>query len=535
MTDPTPRESKLPPPRGLCLALTWAAAALLLYAQRDADPDLWGHVLFGRDVVRSGRVAAADPYGYTNEGYRWIGHEAGSEVAFWLAWHAGGVPGLIALKMLLGLAALALLWDALRFAARDWTARAAPLLLAAAGVGMNQLVRPQLFTYLFLAALIAVAARWQYGGQRRIVWVVPVVFLLWPGFHGGFVAGLGWWFAFAGLALADRMLGASEAAEPGALHTPSGAGEGARSLRAAFRATRALWAAGAFGLALSFLNPLAPGVWRCLWVALTNPLTHRFIREWSHVFGWWPTYEDFVYVGYLGCAAIAALAVRPRRFVVPGGLALLMAAVAATSYRHVALMALVMTPALARAIDQGGADPARRRGARVLLWSCLVLSVALGTLLVYIQFSRNWRPSLVWAQPKPAEAVRFIRDHGLRGRLYCEFEWGEYLIWHLEGRCRVGMDGRYDTAYPMPVIRAYFRFMFEGDPQAVEHPPADMVLALRTRKAVGALKADPGWRLVYEDNIAALFVRSEQAAKLAAPAGGWPVRGRQPRVGYFPE
>ena len=46
-----------------------------------ADPDFWGHVQYGRDVLASGLPSESN-YNYTAVGYRWINHENLAELAF---------------------------------------------------------------------------------------------------------------------------------------------------------------------------------------------------------------------------------------------------------------------------------------------------------------------------------------------------------------------------------------------------------------------------------------------------------------------
>ena len=48
----------------------------LLAAQTSADPDIWGHVKFGLDMLDSGQlVPMDDPYSYRNAGHPWIDNE----------------------------------------------------------------------------------------------------------------------------------------------------------------------------------------------------------------------------------------------------------------------------------------------------------------------------------------------------------------------------------------------------------------------------------------------------------------------------
>src|SRR5438477_428999 len=54
-----------------------AGFALFWFSYTLADPDLWGHVRFGQDIVRTGRIVQADEYSYRTAGQRWINHHGG--------------------------------------------------------------------------------------------------------------------------------------------------------------------------------------------------------------------------------------------------------------------------------------------------------------------------------------------------------------------------------------------------------------------------------------------------------------------------
>ena len=47
-----------------------------------ADPDLWGHVQYGNDVLADGYIHETTTYSYTAVGFRWINHENLAELTF---------------------------------------------------------------------------------------------------------------------------------------------------------------------------------------------------------------------------------------------------------------------------------------------------------------------------------------------------------------------------------------------------------------------------------------------------------------------
>jgi len=86
-------------PESFLIAAVAMACLAGLVLSTSTDQDLWGHVTFGRDIVRLGALTRADPYAFTSD-RSWINHEWLSEVLMYVAYAAFGGAGLITLKVL---------------------------------------------------------------------------------------------------------------------------------------------------------------------------------------------------------------------------------------------------------------------------------------------------------------------------------------------------------------------------------------------------------------------------------------------------
>ena len=58
---------------------------ILGFSRTTADPDLWGHLRFGLDLLDTGRVIRPDPYSFLTSGVTWVNHEWLAEVALGVA------------------------------------------------------------------------------------------------------------------------------------------------------------------------------------------------------------------------------------------------------------------------------------------------------------------------------------------------------------------------------------------------------------------------------------------------------------------
>ena len=94
------------------------AAALAAVSLTDADPDLWGHVLFGRATLEHG-LERVDSYSLTAQGRRWVNHEWAAEVLMAATWELTGDRGLLIGKICVGVVTVMLLTAAARLRSRS--------------------------------------------------------------------------------------------------------------------------------------------------------------------------------------------------------------------------------------------------------------------------------------------------------------------------------------------------------------------------------------------------------------------------------
>ena len=79
----------------ISLGLIWCACLFLISTVTIADPDLWGHTLYGiRALEADVLVEHTDPFCYTEPGATWINHEWFSEDTFGWLWLRFGNTGL---------------------------------------------------------------------------------------------------------------------------------------------------------------------------------------------------------------------------------------------------------------------------------------------------------------------------------------------------------------------------------------------------------------------------------------------------------
>ena len=457
-----------------------------------SDPDLWGHVRFGQDILAAHSLPRQDPYSFTSD-QPWVNHEWLAEVLMAGGYTMAGSMGLIALKWALYASTMAVLWHAFRRSG-VFPPVAVGLLLAAT-VGVYPLiicVRPQLFSLLGLAIELALMNGIARRRTRLFLWM-PVVFASWANLHGGWIVGAG-----------VLVLWTAAATVTGIITWP--------------------WAAAGTCLALlgSLITPYGVGLWRFLWE------TVGFGR--ADIGDWQPLTSDPAYL--IPWALTAFLVVMAWRRCGVAALAQLVPVIALgilalRVIRLEGMFALTSVMLLAPTFAAFGPRqlPLSSRPTRsdVAVVGVMCLAGLVATTIAL-------RPGLAcvtipdpdqeesWA-PEP-DVIAFFQQNQLQGRLLSYFDYGEIAIWYLAPRIYVSYDGRRETVYSPAVQEAHNRFYSSRDDASYAKAlKADYIWLPHRLPVIGPLGRD-GWVAVFRGSESVVLAREAGQYKQPAPRAG---------------
>ena len=160
--------------------------ALLLGCFPMSDFDVWWHLRAARLIVESHAVPQVDVLTYTNAGRPWIDLYWFFQLVLGGLYKLGGASALVFMKAIGGALVVYLAWLSRRRGGRQW-----PLLLvwlpALIVVSGRLCERPELFSLIYLAGYFAVLAN--ASEKPRLLWLLPLVQVLWVNSHGFFVLG----------------------------------------------------------------------------------------------------------------------------------------------------------------------------------------------------------------------------------------------------------------------------------------------------------------------------------------------------------
>jgi hypothetical protein len=470
---------------------------------RYADPDLWGHLAFAQLFLRSGHIVARDPFSYSAPGHPWHDPEWLSEILMALSYDAWGVLGLKLMKFACTGTIFVLLALAIAETGAGATVQCGVLIATALGIGLELQIRPQLFTFLSMAALFAILARDNYR-RRAPLWLAIPVLTIWVNTHGGFLIGLMMLAVYTGISTLQDVL----------------AGRGwSHGLKLAAITVAATLA--------TLINPYGLGEWTTVGTSVLNPVTRNAIEEWRPLLTimiatWqWSHVGVIYYLLVLGIIAlfVVTIAIKPLAGDLPlVAIAAITCAAAFVSVRHVPLAVISMSLPITRRLGlwfnraretrasgvRGAPGLAKRYNQGFLFVVAFLLALETGL------FSSRLPETTAY----PQGALAFMRLHALHGNLLDDFNWGDYLIFHTAPQSKVFIDGRFDFIYPNSVVDDFFAFYFNGPGAAhvLESYPHDFVLIPPTCRAYALMTSRKDWTLLYRDQVAALFARADSPA-----------------------
>ena len=164
-------------------------AAVVVAMAQTVDFDYWWQRRSGEYIVRNLSIPRTDPFTFTAAGKAWVDHEWLSQALMYATESVFGYLGLFLAFMALGVAAWALVYRLLRSEGLG-EMQALALSIAPAAFGATYWrARPAMFTVFFAAYFISemFAAR---RGERRTLWRLVPITMLWANLHGGYVIGL---------------------------------------------------------------------------------------------------------------------------------------------------------------------------------------------------------------------------------------------------------------------------------------------------------------------------------------------------------
>jgi len=459
-----------------------------------AEPDIWWHLRYARDLFQYHSIPPVDTYSFAAAGAFRLNFEWLSEVAYFLAFRAMGLQGILTLYFgILVLIYAGVYYRSCAEGAGCKNATVATLIgifLGVVSIGPRTL----LFGWLCMVALLLVLDHFRRTGKG--LWLLPPLFALWINLHASWVFGL----IVVGLTIASGLV----QGEWGLVE--------ARKWTAA-QLTRLLLALAA-SLAALFINPFGYKL-----VLYPFDFFHRqaavrqYVEEWQGVD--FSTGNGklalFVILGLL-----AAMLFSRRRWRLDE--VLLMAFALGEALLHARFLffaGLIIPPILAPRLNLF--PPYDRDLDKP--WLNAIIMACLAASLVFF-FPSNAEIQHKVDEKCPTAALKFMQRQHLDGRVFNQYFWGGYMEWNAPD-LKPFIDGRADIFVYNGVLDDYHKANSIEEPlQVLDKYRIDYVLLQPQRPISYLLEHSPGWQEIYADNVAVLFARASTVTARAGPSSG---------------
>ena len=468
------------------------------------DTDMWWHLRAGEETLISGQVYRIDTFSSSRAGQSWINHSWLSQVVMALLLRLGGLPALS-----IWVAACAVFSMGLVYLQMEGhpLLRSAVLILTAMVTSVVWSPRPQILSLVLLGLMSWLLFNFRKKGGLKYLAGIPILFILWGNLHGGYVLGLIYLGAFMAGEVLEKILFWETA--------------GGLSWKEVGLIAGTL----VLGFVLVLINPFGWEMWKIPFNTIGVETLQNLINEWSSPDFHQAYQQPFLWM-LLGLLAALSLTGKPLRGyrLVP---VVIFAWAALVARRNFGPFAIVCGPALADQLDfvlKNWAQKARRvvpaiesflqsaeankmafnNTARNLLNVTLIVLLSVTAVVKTIQVNEPELVSQAEEEMFPVGAVEWFKDQDQSYKIFNDYNWGGYLIYHLPD-LPVFVDGRTDL-YGDEILNDYLDLVFckENWKATLIEYEIELIL-IPSDSCLKELALTEGWKTHYIDGQAVVL------------------------------
>lgn len=462
-----------------------------------SDFDIWFHLETGEYILENRSIPAADPFSFTAQEEQWQIHDWLTAVIYYSIFCLFSFNGLIILNsLILAFTFLIIYKTALLYRPQKtenpfYYYLAFIITICAVLIARCRFViRPFIFSYLFISIFLYIIRLYKVKG-KRLLWVLPILMLIWSNIHYGCVLGiailviqvLGELLKWMGLRYFN--------CGPKALLP-------AKKLQNIFFIT-------VFTILASLVNPYG---WRFFLygLKLQNILVNFPIAEhMGTVLRWYPLFT--VNIILLGIVLLLTIKrIDFSEFL----LILIFLYISLSNVRFIALFAIIASPITAKhlylSLERFITITSKKTKKIINILLLIALTITFFTVMYnekHFAFGLGIKKGAF-----PEKAVRFLKENNIRGNMFNPYHYGGYLNWALFPRNRVFVDGRL-VFYGSDTLQKYLEIV-KLHPlwnKLLSQTNVDLVI-FNEAPFLDGLRKSSGWSLVYWDDIVSIYLRN---------------------------
>ena len=472
------------------LTLSFQSGAILLN-----DADTGYHIRAGEYILKTFSAPSHDIFSFLSPPPKWTAHEWLSEVVMALLHRAFGLTGVVLFFIFLISVTYPLLFRMLRTCRGNIIADILIITIVIASSALHWLARPHIFSMVIMVGWYQILELFQKG-SRNYLYMLPPLMILWVNLHGGFVAGfllLAIYFICNGIKIGFS------------------AGEGKEQVKGKARFLGYTILA---CLLVSLINPYGYQILTFPFGLVSNRVLMDHVMEFLS-----PDFHQAMPFKYLLFLMITILAVsREKLDIIEISLLLIFLNMALYSVRYIPLFCIVAAPILAK---QAGFVLDQKEGSRFPTFQYKSENIAkidslvkgypwvVVALILVTGFTATGRLEFHFdPKKKPVDAVDFLRKENVTGNMFNRDEFGDYLIYAAYPQYHVFIDGRLDM-YGTEKFKEYLKVanIGPGWEKVLEKYNIGWIFYDANSVLSRFLYEKNGWRLIYADNVANIFVK----------------------------
>lgn len=480
----------------VCLFVRFSGTQLLF-----ADGDTGWHIRTGEWILVHRAVPTVDLFSFTKNNQAWFAWEWAWDVLFAIIHRVAGLAGVgFCTTLLIATISLLVYRLALRFSQNSLMSIAVTALTVGVS-SIHWLARPHLFTWLFTIAFLNVIASAQ-SGQRRSLYLLPALMLLWVNFHGGFIAGL----LITGCYALGEFL--------------TTLAEGGEHFLTAWRNSAPYWYSFGLCTCATLVNPYGWRLHQHVFSYLTDGELLDQIQEFQSIS--FHTGPALLFEVMLVLAAFVVFSQLQKGRFSPALLLCLWAHFALCSARHIPLFMIVAAPfvasLLADSLSRWRSTRPRDSIGRTLVGISrdlqamesaprIHLASAVGLVVTAALFGAGQDAFVPQfnAELFPIQAMSVIEKQ-VGKRIYTSDQWGDFLLYRMYPGQRVFFDGRSDF-YGNEFIKINQHIaLAEHDWKSLLHHYAIELVVVKPETPISAvLKLTSGSKVLFDDGKVIVF------------------------------
>ncbi|WP_224962146.1 hypothetical protein [Geomonas subterranea] len=462
------------------------------------DGDTGYHIRVGDYILDTLSIPRHDMFSFLSPPLPWTAHEWLSEIIMALVHRGFGLTGVVIFFAFFIALSSFLLFKIIHRGDSDILVSLLVVILVSGASQLHWLARPHIFSLVIMVVWYYILDLYQYQ-ERNLLYLLPVIMILWANLHGGFMGG----FILLGAYLLGNCVDALRQRGEGRV--------------VSLHKLRGLAIAIAACIAVSVINPYGFHILLFPFQLTSSKDLMDGVSEFLS-----PNFHEY-YIKYFELLIFLLLATvglsRYKLNVIEIILIILFTHMALFSARYIPLFGIIVAPVVTKRLNQALRDSdsglARffkersRNISRIdscttgYVWPLVAIAAVLFLAesgRVHFQFD----PKI-----KPMAAIDFLKREKISGNMFNNDEFGDCMIYAAAPAYKVFIDGRLDM-YGADRLKEYFRVtnFKQGWEKVLEKYRISWIIFPADTPLARHLLIDGNWKLIYADKVTNIFVRN---------------------------